>query len=176
MSTEKHNANGVTKAAKGGATAARNPSRSAAKASPRSAKPPRKSLSGPGSAPLKPAGAARNKAAFVRDQPLGTPAKTVVAAAARLGMTMTPDYVHKVRSTAKARSLAPAPGIADRRTSGRKIALRTDYNRLARPSFGVVRAGTAEAAFRKLVLELGLQRAKDLLAEVERKLGALIRG
>ena len=34
----------------------------------------------------------RNKAAFVRDQPVRMPAKDVVAAAARLGMTMTPDY------------------------------------------------------------------------------------
>jgi hypothetical protein len=111
-------------------------------------------------------GAGKNKAAFVRDQPLGTPAKDVVAAAARLGMTMTPDYVHKVRSTAKARGRTPArPG----RTTRKGASLRFQ-------PLGVVRAGTPEAAFRKLVLELGLQRAKDLLADVERKLGALIRG
>jgi hypothetical protein len=95
------------------------------------------------------------------------PAKDVVAAAARQGMIMTPDYVHKVRSTAKAR------GALSEGSAGRKSP-RNDF-RFAKP-LGVVRAGTPEAAFRKLVLELGMQRAKDLLADVERKLGALIRG
>jgi hypothetical protein len=117
------------------------------------------------------AGTSLNKAAFVRNQPVGMPAKDVVVAASRLGMTMTPDYVHKVRSTAKARGRAPS--LAARKPA-RKASSRSDF-RFGRP-LGVVRAGTPEAAFRKLVLELGMQRAKDLLADVERKLGALIRG
>jgi hypothetical protein len=119
------------------------------------------------------ANAAASKAAFVRAQPLSLSAKDVVAAAARLGMSMTADYVHKVRSTAKARAAGPQPAVAPARKAA------PDPARKAAPKLrplGLIRAGTPDAAFRKLVLELGLQRAKDLLSEVERKLAALIGG
>jgi hypothetical protein len=139
------------------------------KAATRSSKPRAPSKRAAGGRAARPSGKLRrNKAEFVRNQPVGMPARDVVAAAARLGMIITPDYVHKVRSTAKARSTAPS-GKPARRPSAR-----SDF-RFAKP-LGVLRAGTPEAAFRKLVLELGLQRAKDLLADVERKLGALIHG
>jgi len=100
-----------------------------------------------------------SKSEFIRTRPPGMTAKQVVAAARALGMSMSEHFVYNIRSTAKKRaagSAARLSGSASRATAG-QIASR-------------------EAEFRRLTLALGLDRAKELLAEVEAKLTNLISG
>ena len=83
------------------------------------------------------------KSDFVRG--LGKiPAKEVVALAAQKGMTLTERYVYVIRS-------------ADKRKG--------DHVR-ARPG-GRARAGSSDAALRQAIAELGLSRAREIIAEVE---------
>lgn len=117
-----------------------------------------------GAAPRK----AITKAGFVRTQALTLPAKDVVTAAAKLGLRMTPDYVHKVRSSTKARDRLAGVSMP----SPRAKTLSTGLASAKVPSGP---RNNGEAAFRKLVLELGLDRAKRLLADIERRLAPLLR-
>jgi hypothetical protein len=87
-----------------------------------------------------------NKSDFVRSMG-STPAKEVVAAAAKRGMKLTERYVYVIRSADKAKRRlhgGPAPRAA-----------------------GVGRG--ADAALRRAIAELGLSRARQVLAEVERQ-------
>ncbi len=100
-----------------------------------------------------------SKSEFIRTRPPGMTAKEVVAAAAELGMTMSEHFVYNIRSTAKKKVSSLAPSLsasATRAITGR--------------------ASSREAEFRRLTLSLGLDRSKQLLAEVETKLAALISG
>lgn len=130
----------------------------------------------------KPAKASVSKAAFVRNQPVGMPAKLVIAAAAKLGMTMSPDYIHKVRSTAKAKAAArpaQANAPASKPAAPRKAPAPKKQSVKPIPvarHAGLARAGAPESSFRRLVLELGLPRARKLIADVEQQLSALIAG
>lgn len=99
-----------------------------------------------------------SKAAFVRAQPLTVGAKEVVDAGAKLGLIMSPDYVHKVRSTAKAAGKKLAP---------KKAALKPI---VAKSS--PLATATVEPQFRKFVIEIGLARAKALISEVQNQFGA----
>jgi len=108
------------------------------------------------------------KAGFVRTQPVTIPARDVVTAAAKLGLRMTPDYVHKVRSSTKTRDRLSGAIAAPPRA-------KTFPPELAAPKVSAGPRTDGEAAFRKLVLELGLDRAKRLLAEIERRLAPLLR-
>jgi hypothetical protein len=141
-----------------------------------------------------------SKAGFVRSQPTTMPAKDVVAAGAKLGLSLSPDYIHKVRSTAKAKAKAPGKKAAPKKAPAGKVAAKKVAAKKAAPKkaapkkaaprkpaakrapkprsprITIKAAGAGEAGFRKLVVDLGVVRAKSLLAEVERKLGALIAG
>lgn len=140
-----------------------------------------------------------SKAGFVRSQPTTMPAKDVVAAGAKLGLSLSPDYIHKVRSTAKAKAKAPGKKAAPKKAPAGKVAAKKVAAKKApkkaaakkaapkkpvakrapkarAPRIAIKAAGAGEAGFRKLVIDLGVVRAKSLLAEVERKLGALIAG
>ncbi|MBI5535185.1 MAG: hypothetical protein HY898_20835 [Deltaproteobacteria bacterium] len=144
-------------------------------------------------APSAPKKGAVSKAGFVRSQPTTMPAKDVVAAGAKLGLSLSPDYIHKVRSTAKAKAKAPGKKAAPKKAPAGKVAAKKvaakKVPKKAAPKKPVAKrapkasaprtikaAGAGEAGFRKLVIDLGVVRAKSLLAEVERKLGALIAG
>lgn len=100
-----------------------------------------------------------SKAAFVRALPDSLPAKEVVAKAKAAGMTLSEKHVYVIRSGArkkKAGGKISAKGIA---TSPRAS-----------------NVGSDETSFRKLVLALGIPRAKAIVADVERRLEELIHG
>ena len=99
------------------------------------------------------------KAAFVRAIPDSVPAKEVVAKAKAAGMTLSEKHVYVIRSGArkKAGKSAPKPSRA------------AGTPRASTP-------GSSETAFRKLVLDLGIPKAKAIVADVERKLNELIYG
>ena len=88
-------------------------------------------------------------------------AKQVVAAAAKLGMKISAAYVSNIRSHAKVRQRGA--GAETRRS-----------RQGAAPAGATVSAGDAE--FRQLVLQLGVSRANQLVAEVDAKLAAIIQG
>ena len=88
-----------------------------------------------------------NKSDFVRAMG-DTPAKEVVAAAAKKGMKLTERYVYVIRSADKAKA---------RRGRGAGV---------GRRGRGAGGAG-AEADLRRAIAELGLSRARQVIAEVE---------
>jgi hypothetical protein len=104
-----------------------------------------------------------NKSEFIRSQPLELSAKQVVEAAAKRGMKVSAAYVSNIRSHAKVRQRASS--AAARSLQAARVS----------PEAGASGA-RSDAEFRKLVLELGVPRANQLLGEVAQKLKAIIEG
>jgi hypothetical protein len=96
---------------------------------------------------------ATSKRAFVLSLPADMPAKEVVERAAKAGMKLKDTYVYVVRSNSKQRKASPAKRGAARGS-----------------------AGSAETEFRRLAIELGLGKSKELLQQTERKLAEVIAG
>lgn len=86
------------------------------------------------------------KRAFVLSLPLDMPAKEVVEKARQAGIKLKDNYVYVVRGNAKAGKKAGAAGAS-----------RSD-----------------EAEFRRLTVQLGLGKSKELLRETEAKIADLI--
>jgi hypothetical protein len=102
--------------------------------------------------------------AFVRTQPVDVPAKQVVAAGARLGLKLTSNLVRIVRYKMRRAGLAK-PALATKRPL-----------RKTRPPAIVPATGTNELQFKKLVIELGIARARTLVDAVAQSLESLISG
>lgn len=115
-----------------------------------------------------------SKSTFIRQHP-DLSVEELLAKAKEEGMTIAPNLIYKVRGRAKVRASAATPparrGRPPRAATAREAGAVT-ASKEAAPA----RAREIEASFRKLVLQLGLQRAKTLLAEVEGKLEALLAG
>lgn len=113
-----------------------------------------------------------SKTAFVRNLPPAMPAIKVVEKAKEAGLVLTAQYVYKVRSltkSAKARSKASPAPVAKKSAVAKKVAAPKAVRKTAVPF------SSHEAAFRKFVLQLGVQKSKALLNDVERKLRALVK-
>ena len=108
---------------------------------------------------LAPRKSRRSMAAFVHSLPAEMPAKEVVAKAQEAGLKLREGYVYVIRSTARARARrfkVTRPAAATRILVGR--------------------ARGTEAEFRRLALQLGLGKAKELLRDTEQKVAAIIAG
>lgn len=102
-----------------------------------------------------------SKSAFVRSLPKGTSAKDAVAKAKAAGIDLSEAYFYAIRSS-------------DRVSAKKKAkAAPAKIVRATAPAAG---GASLETNFRKLVLDLGLARAKSLIEEVERGLQAVIAG
>lgn len=102
-----------------------------------------------------------NKASFIRSLSPNISAREAVAEGKAAGISLTEAYVYAIRSSTKlAKKRASASG-GESPPSG--------------PWNGAP-ARSPEAAFRRLVLDLGLARSRRLLDEVERGLQAVIAG
>lgn len=110
-----------------------------------------------------------NKAAFVRSMPLTMPVKDVVAAAKKQGMKLSDNYVYNVRTEIKKKS-GPAKAKQVKQTP--KPATKPNVA-IKKPA---VATGTMtpEMMLVRLALDIGLQRAKDLLVAVDGKIAGLI--
>jgi hypothetical protein len=103
--------------------------------------------------------------AFVREQALNRPVKEVVEAARKAGLQVTANLVRIVRhKMRKAANGVTATGSFPSRR-GRPPAT-------ARP----LELGAAEAQFRHLVFELGINRARNLVSEVDQAMHRLFAG
>ncbi len=102
------------------------------------------------------------KTAFVLTLPHSMPAKDVVAKAKARGLSVTTKHVYVIRSEAKKKK-----GKASKHSS----AASAQHAALSQGG-----GGSAAANFRKLVLALGVPKARALLADVERRLNALLAG
>lgn len=104
-----------------------------------------------------------SKSAFVRSLPKTVPAKDVVKQAADAGMKLSVAQVYNIRSTAKlkkkAGSKAPAAASSAAASGASRVA------RAQKSSSG------SEAQLRKLVAEVGLVRAREIMAEVSAAFG-----
>lgn len=98
------------------------------------------------------AGGKVNKSAWIRSQPFETPAKEVVEKAKREGISLSLAQVYTARSTAKQK-----PGPVARR--GRP------------PASARGATGDTEAAFRRFVVQLGLDRIEAMLSVIKRNAG-----
>jgi hypothetical protein len=92
-----------------------------------------------------------SKTEFIRCQPARMPALQVVEKARDSGLSMTAQYVYKVRSVTRSK------------TQGKPRALAP-----------VRRQESNESEFRRTVLQLGVKRSRALLADLERKLRRVI--
>lgn len=114
-----------------------------------------------------------SKSTFIRQHP-DLSVDELVAKAEEEGMSIAPNLVYKVRGRAKTGSVSAAPTRRGR--PPRAAAAREPGTVAAKKEPAPARANDNETTFRKLVLELGLQRAKALLVEVEDRLQALVAG
>lgn len=99
-------------------------------------------------------GAPPRMADLIRSLPTSMPAREVVVEIAKKGLDVSPDYVSRVRRETRHRGSKKGPQPRPVGKTGPNI----------------------EATFRKFVLDLGLEKSRRLLAEVERKLKDLISG
>jgi hypothetical protein len=106
---------------------------------------------------------APSKAEFIRSLPARMPAKQVVAQGRAAGLELSEAYVYVVRSSKGA-------GRPRRDASERHVPV------AASAAAPTPTGEAAEVAFRKLVVALGVERARALLDDVERKIEALIAG
>lgn len=106
------------------------------------------------------------KAAFVRAH-ADLAAKDVVDLAAKAGLAMTVNHVYNVRSTS---------GISRRVTGGRASTPRAGAALQSSTTAAKAGISGAESQFRRLVLQIGVARARVLLRDVESKLAALLDG
>ena len=115
-----------------------------------------------------------SKSAYILSQPRSVPAKALVVEAKKRGMTLTEHYIYKVRAT----KLPPGP--LSRGQSGGNGSAAAAARVSARAGGGgpLASGGTPkdERDFRALVIEIGVQRARELIAEVEGQLAAIIAG
>jgi hypothetical protein len=98
-----------------------------------------------------------NKTAFVKSLPSNLPAKTVVAKAKKVGLSINEKYVYAIRSKARSRT-------------------GTGRVRRGRPPTRRGFAADAVMSFRRLALHLGLKQAEDLIEEMKRKIEAVLHG
>ena len=112
---------------------------------------PRKK-STPKSAPKSPAQKA-SKTAFVLGQSETMPVKEVVAAGAKQGIKLSTAYVYNIRNTAKKKAGKP----------GRKLGRPPKAAATAHPTA----AAGDDWTFKKMVLDIGLRKARALKAELE---------
>lgn len=91
-----------------------------------------------------------SKTAFVLGLPADMAAKDVVVEAAKKGIKLTDRYVYVIRSNANAKARG---GWKSRVTKGGRGRRRS--------------SGGAEAELRRAIAELGLARAREVLAQVE---------
>lgn len=113
-----------------------------------------------------------SKSTFIRQHP-DLSVEELIAKAQDEGMTITSNLVYKVRGRTKARTGTAAASTKRGRTA--RAAAAREVVAAAEPK-PTKRSKESETMFRKLVLDLGLQRSKALLAEVEDKLDALVAG
>ena len=103
-----------------------------------------------------------SKSEFIRRH-LSLPVGDIIGKAKEAGLVVSPNLVYMVRGRVGSKSAAK-PGAAKR----------TAAVAATRPASAV--DGGAEVAFRRLVLDLGVTRARALVDEVTQKLDALLRG
>jgi CCR4-NOT transcriptional regulation complex NOT5 subunit len=115
---------------------------------------------------------------FIGSQPRDIPAAAVVKAARKVGITVSVDYVYKVRSRLAAKgSKAPAPKAAAPKLEAAPKAPKAKTapaTKAAAPK-PAAKGGTSniEGSFKRLVVELGVARATELVGDVRKTLAEL---
>ena len=96
--------------------------------------------------------------------PLDVPVRQVLEDAHKAGFPVSKAYVHEVRSRLKEKTKSEPKENKAKGTKTKQASDEASKNTDAKK----------EIAFRKLVIELGTSRARNLLEQVERKLNELI--
>jgi Meckel syndrome type 1 protein len=142
-----------------------------AQAAPKPVAKPRAKKTG---GPSQPA-SSLSKADFIRSQPATMGAKAVVEAAKAVGLTISENHVYGVRADLKRKAVsAPAkkPAALAKQPAKPPVAPK----RTAATAPKMAPATSDEVTFRRLVLGIGVTRARQLLGELEAGLAALIGG
>jgi hypothetical protein len=115
----------------------------------------------------------QSKADFIRSLPVSMPALEVVEKGKAAGMKFITAYVYNVRSGARAGVVSRTSAItrAGNTPVAKKILASTATKQAATNGLA---SASKETSFRRLALDLGLERAKDLLAEMERAIEAVV--
>lgn len=98
-----------------------------------------------------------SKTAFILKFPFDVPARQVVEEGRKVGLHFTPQYVYVVRKNARAKERQQAGGTPSAARGRRPSTAGRDV----------------EQEFRRLLLEIGLQRAEEILAEMRQRVDRL---
>ncbi|MBI5535946.1 MAG: hypothetical protein HY898_24715 [Deltaproteobacteria bacterium] len=117
-----------------------------------------------------------SKAEFVMSLPITTPVKEVVAAAAKAGITISENYVYIVRNRSKkgASTKAEPTKVVAKPSKAKAKARAKAKSEAPAHKAPASPAMSHEMVFVRLALDIGLQRAKDLLSAVDDKIAALV--
>jgi hypothetical protein len=107
---------------------------------------------------------AGSKSDFVRAQPASMTAAEIIAKAKAAKMTLTSSLVYAVRGR-KTSKVERHRGGPQKKVGGRRTAGGTP-----------VPAGGTELSFRKLAFDLGINRSRELLNELEQRLREIVEG
>jgi hypothetical protein len=114
-----------------------------------------------------------NKSQFIRSFPSDTSPAEIVAAAKAKGISFSPNYVSTIRSASNKKS--KKSGSAEPKKPGRPKGSKNKKKPAAAAASAPRAHSTgAESTFKKLVLDLGTTRARQLLDEVQKALAKIV--
>lgn len=114
-----------------------------------------------------------NKSQFIRSFPADTSPAEIVAAAKAKGISFSPNYVSTIRTASNKKAKKASGGaVVAKRKPGRP---KGSKNKVKAPAAAHAPAsGSAESTFKKLVLDLGTTRARQLLDQVQTALAKIV--
>lgn len=115
-----------------------------------------------------------SKSAFIRQHP-DLSVEEIISKAKESGIIILPNLVYKVRGRVRAKKNNVGASFR-RATISPALEAETPSSASTPPEPLSEDASESEIAFRRLVLELGLQRARALLVDVEHQLEAFVGG
>ena len=114
-----------------------------------------------------------NKSQFIRSFPNDTSPADIVAAAKAKGISFSPNYVSTIRSASnkKTKKSVSAGAPTAKKKPGRP---KGSKNKVPAATTRVASSSSADSTFKKLVLDLGTTRARQLLDEVQKALAKIV--
>ena len=121
----------------------------------------------------------QSKSDFIRGFNSSASAAEVVEAGKQAGFTMSAAYVYNVRNAARKKAGQPPLRPGRPKGSGRAksiVATTASKGAVSRPVSRGPSGSSLEMNFRRMALELGLDRASQLIHELQAGVDALIKG
>jgi hypothetical protein len=115
-----------------------------------------------------------NKSQFIRSFPADTSPAEIVAAAKAKGISFSPNYVSTIRTASQKKAKKSGGAVVAKRKPGRPKGSKNKVKAPAAVRASAPASGSAESTFKKLVLDLGTTRARELLDQVQKALAKIV--